>query len=459
MHARSVALAASIILAACNHEAFAAHQAALQRQPQLGRSLVQLLVPAIASNAVSLALPPERRPHQYCSWPVAVSLAGALSADALAAARAEALEAPGAADSCARLLQAAARLVQLAPFSEDSGSEEVRGMVQMLELLGCAARSQRLSQQRRQAAGTAASVQQLLVQRQQALPLLQLAPKLAAVLHANTQPRNLVAMGASPGLAIAQVLHLLYSVGDPAGATGARVVIGALEAGAVNGATAKSCAARLTEWCAAAAGSLALVPALAQLVLAARLQGESAAAVARGANSMAVMAMGLADGAAEDGSVLPTLARSDAAQLEAASAAAWQLHSSACRLVHWVAAGGAQPLAAVPANLRGVMAGLTRLVEAACTLHVEQGEPEAGVRCAPGRSGVAKAAAAWLGLCGRLNRAHGLDARKLLSPPLLLLPRVGASKHLRPRTWRRCGALLRWRVLNQVKPAASSWQQ
>lgn len=381
-HGGALSLFAAILTSVlCLSQAFEPHQAALQQDAQLGRGLVQLLLPAVASTAVGLQLPPERRPHEHCTWAFAASLSNVLASEAMQPALASVLGAPGAADTGARLLHAAAQLVQHAPSSEDGW------LGCYVSLLGCAAAAQleRLQHDSRQPANATPAA--LLRQRRLAQPLLALLPKAAAALLALARHPIMSAQAFGVALALCSVLQLLVEVADPEGSVGSQALVVALSARRDRHALLPSCAAQLTDWYGGVAVALRALPDLAAVAHTAQqpdawLLSDGNGVALDVSKALGRMCAKLTHAAAQDSSAaLASLAKKlDAAQLEAACAAVWQLHSAHCRLCHWAAAGDARSLPSIDELAPSRFIELALFAKTAWELHMHLPTQEAGIR-------------------------------------------------------------------------------
>lgn len=380
----------------CGDEGFSAHEAALRQNQQLCRSLVQLLLPAVAALSVSLQLPCERRPL-YATWDCAATLSSLLASDALAAARADVLGAAGAADACVRLLKATAQMVQHVPFASDidmqqsaashgeQPASQPNALVLLVQQLGSAAAAQLHSLRRQCAAGAALDAVQV---RQQVLPLLPLLPRLAAaVLEAARHVARETSQAVS---ALHSVLELLLAACRPAPdgvcstdlktAVIGRHLSGAAPPGGTqvyhwNGqAGADMATPILAAWCGDATAALRALPLLARAAQAAQGSEDLLSALAEeGQDLLAALAelgqrcMDVANEAASDAAVqlVPEAMMAPAASVQAAFAALWRLHTAYCRAVHWAAAGGAQAIPALAARIQAQRPCLQLLAAAA----------------------------------------------------------------------------------------------
>lgn len=291
------------------------------------------------------------------TWHHAAFVAIALASDQLAAALADVLGAAGAADSRARLLKAAALLVQHAPSRscEQQGlPEDLQPLLRYLTLqLGCAARVQLAALQCQQAAAAAAPASLLL--REQVRPLLPLLPKLAAAVR-DAATQCLPALAQLVCTALNAVLELCVLVLGQQYAETIRVgPFGLNQQRAVAGPAAcgreMDAAAALWSDIAAAVQALPLLADAEAAALqpgfdaaaAAPQPGDAESAVARklegelGTAAMNVMTL-LHVAAAEAQCAAQLAEMAVIAPSVVVCKAVWQLHSAACRLVRWARA-------------------------------------------------------------------------------------------------------------------------
>lgn len=317
----------------CSHPAFAAHAERLWGDGQLCSGLLQVLLPGISAAAVGLQLPPERCLAGY-TWQNAACVAGFVSA-CPAGALNEALHAKP--ETTRRLLAAATQLLQQCPSAAPApadlaAADMLESTLPFIWQLGAAASAQ-----------PPAAEGAMLGQPRLARQVLGTLPRVGEALAAAAQ---------GPGLGPSISARLVGSAAQVA-------VVLATTAGAARPAMPPG--QDSPAWLCAAAAAVRWLPSLLAVNGQHLRHPEGAAALLHSTEAAAAaldLAMQVGRGCYA-GVQLPGAASAAcrASNWDEQLSALWELHTVACRLVHWLLAGSIpeawllSPAIQRPANL------------------------------------------------------------------------------------------------------------
>ena len=415
----SLAVALAIL---CISPLFGHHFTALRQDEQLYSGLAKLMLPAISAMAVGLQLPPERRPPE-CAWRAAAQMSLFVSYTPVNAARQLVAAQPQAAQ---RLVAAAAQLLQHCPFPAPATAdldpyEALETTLFFIYLLHAACHWHACScgkQDVPPGSAAAAAAEPAPPDRRLVQHLLALPPKLDEALAALARdPCTSFTIAMDAAL---QTARLLSVAAQPLSNT-------------PGPAAALAGTADLPAWCRAAAAVLHWLPLVADMQ--ARVEVQDSTAEQQGSQYHAAQAehvarwpsaLALALCADVSSHCVRCVQRAEAGWAAASPAlqaeclqAFWELHTKACRLVHWLAAGRAPRM--LPALSRPLVLSevLTRLLEA--SVHLCQASTAApslpnAARCAGAGVGRCAASADWLACVVLQDYLRALQPSRLVRP-------------------------------------------